>query len=178
MAASSAGQSQPISTSAAFSPNAASNAARILSPRSAPRWTRNAAPNSAAQAAKSGWDASGLHQSSTRPTPDSAATASVRRTSAPCRSAAPSTPSSGASRVLTSPGTGAFANTARRTSLAGAQPRSARRALEVIAARELVGIGAEGIGEPQPRHQQDGAERPGALPPPPRRDHALAQARG
>jgi hypothetical protein len=63
----SAGQSAPISTSAALSPSAASNACAMRSPRSRPRWTWSVAPNSTAQRAKNGWLESGAHQSSTGP---------------------------------------------------------------------------------------------------------------
>src|SRR5689334_6438647 len=86
-------------------------------------------------------------------------------TSFACSAAAPSAPRVGTSRVLTAPGSGAFAKTT--TSV----PSRA-----VIAQRELGRVGAKPIGEAQPPHQKDGAKHPVFFPAARRRDEAVPQA--
>src|SRR6185369_16532478 len=116
-----------------------------------------------------GCDVSGAQHSSTSPRRDSTALASAWRTRPECSAAAPSAPRIAARRVFTSPGTGAFANTATRTA-------SGRGTLDVIAAREAMRVHAHGVREAQPPHEHDRAQHAMPLPAPRGSHHAIAQA--
>src|SRR6185312_17017014 len=81
--------------------------------------------------------------------------------------AAPFLPSSGTRRVLTRPGTGARAKTT-----------SAGSAFFGVASGKLVGRGAQPVGEPQPPHEDQGAQHATPLPAPARSARARGEAGG
>src|SRR5262249_17763205 len=101
----------------------------------------------------------------TGPVAASHAVATARLISCSCSRAAPSAPSTGMSRVLAKPATGALASTATATG-----------SFIAVLLRQLVRIGAEEIGEPQPPHQDDGVDDAVLLPASARRDDALGEA--
>src|SRR5262245_9847431 len=90
-----------------------------------------------------------------------AAVSTVRVTMRACSVAAPSLPSSMASRVLTRPGTGALARLAT-------VPRSTVTGHIPVAARQAGRLRAEIIGQPQAPHQHDRAPDAMLLPAPTR----------
>src|SRR6267378_2664133 len=91
--------------------------------------------------------------------------ATARSVNRACNSAAPSAPSTGMSRVLAKPLSGALASTATAT-----------RSFIAVLPRQLVRVGAEEVGEPQPPHQDHGGEHAILLPAAAGGDHALGNA--
>src|SRR6266853_4611898 len=158
--AESAGISLPTRTAREARASAASNAPCIRAPRSPCPWERRLTPNPRSHSRKNRSPASGAHHSSTGPSCASVAARRQRITSRRCSAAAPAALSAGISRVLTSPGVGALANTITGQTLSAA--------LAVIEAGQLRGSGAEEKREAQPPHQQHGAQDPAAFPAPAR----------
>src|SRR3977135_1585495 len=93
------------------------------------------------------------------------AVAAARSINRACKAAAPSAPSTGMSRVLAKPLSGALASTATATG-----------SFITVLPRQLVRIGAEEIGEPQAPHQEHGGKHAILLPAPAGGDDALGQA--
>src|SRR5215470_190798 len=138
-------------------PGPAPIATRIRAPRSPSPWRASAIPCRARKAWKVGWVSSGAAHSVTGPQPASQAVATARSIKRACSAAAPAAPSTGTSLVLAKPASGALASTAIATG-----------SLITVLLRELLRVGAEEIGEPQPPHQQDGREHAVVVPAPAR----------
>src|SRR5215467_987074 len=145
-------------------PDAAASATSMRRPRSPSPWRASAAPRPR-NARKIGCASSGVAQTVTGPIPAATAVVAARSISRSCSSAAPSGPSTGMSRVLAKPATGALASTATATG-----------SFIAVLPRQLVWIGAEEIGEPQAPHQHDRAQHAVLLPAPPGGDDALGEA--
>src|SRR3954465_14246905 len=111
---------------------------------------------------------SGVPQTVIGPTAAARAVATVRWISRACRAAAPSGPSTGSSRVFTSPASGAFAKIAIVTG-------SSLTGRIAVLARKRRGLGAQEIGEPQPAHQKDRSRDAMLLPAPAGCNDALRQ---
>src|SRR5262249_23082228 len=82
-----------------------------------------------------------------------------------CNRAAPSAPSTGMSRVLAKPAIGALASTATATG-----------SFITVLPRQFAWVGAEGVSEPQPPHQDHGVDDAVLLPAPAGGDDALGEA--
>src|SRR5262252_6388576 len=144
---------------------AAATAASMRAPRSPSTWHASAMPCCAPSAWKAGWDSSGAAHSVTGPTAAAQAVATARAVNRACSTAARSPPSSGISRVLAKPATGALASTATAT-----------RSLIAVLPRELFGICAEEVGKAQPPHQHHGGPYTVFLPASPGGDGVFGDA--
>src|ERR1700738_2565731 len=112
-----------------------------------------------------GWVSSGVAHSVTGPMAAAHAGAAARSVNRACNTAAPSAPSTGMSRVLAKPASGALASIATATG-----------SLIAVLPRQLIWIGAEVIGEPQAPHQNHGGEHAIFLPAPAGGDDAFGEA--
>src|SRR5262245_26144288 len=113
---------------------------------------------------------SGAHHNVTGPTSAASAVATARSVRRSCSTAAACAPIVGMSRVLASPGIGAFARIAMATELL-------LRGGITILSRKLRRVGAEEIGQPQPPHQDYRSQRAVFLPPAGRGCNARAKTK-
>src|SRR5229473_4464213 len=156
----SAGQSVPTTIAG---PRAASTAAIMRAPRSPSGCAARATPGGVVMAWNTGWWRSGATHKVTGPRAADWAVVTVCAMKRAWRLAAPSAPSTGASRVLARPGRGALARIAIATPLG--LPRDI-----AVGSRQPGGVRAEKIRQPQPPHEENRSHHAVLFPAAPRGD--------